>query len=111
MDDVIGRLERWFEKFCNGEWENDFGVTITSTDNPGWWVKIDLRGTNLEHKSFEEISIGDASSLNPRPPWMRCYVDENCVFNGAGDAMQLQEILESFLRWAEIGRASCRERV
>lgn len=33
-------LEKWFQSKCDGNWENFFGVTIETTDNPGWWIRI-----------------------------------------------------------------------
>jgi Immunity protein 53 len=100
IDDALVRLEEWYQQRCDGSWENDHGVSIQSTDNPGWWVKIDLRGTELENKTFAEVKRGSISSLDPQPPWIRCYV-ENAVFNGAGDATTLHEIINTFLEWAE----------
>ena len=41
---VIGTLERWFKSRCDGSWEHDFGITIETTDNPGWLLTFtDLR--------------------------------------------------------------------
>lgn len=100
MGNVLGRLERWFQTHCDGWWENDNGITVESCDNPGWWVRIDLKGTNLEGKPFAKVVRGDESSLDPAPPWLRCYV-ENSQFNGLGDPTTLTEILELFLDWAE----------
>lgn len=94
---ALARLQAWYQKHCNGEWENDLGVSIESTDNPGWWVKIDLRGTELESKSFAEVRRGETETPDPQPPWMHCYIDEKRVFNGAGDPTTLQEILSTFL--------------
>ena len=99
--DTITRLENWYRRHCNDEWENDYGVSIESTDNPGWWVKIDLDGTELEHASFTEVTRGDGACLNPTPPWMHCYVDEKHVFNGGGDPTKLGDILDAFLQWAD----------
>ena len=99
-NDTLARLQAWYQKHCDGEWENDFGVSIESTDNPGWWVKVDLRGTELETKSFTEVSRGITSNLDPQPPWMRCYVDDRHVFHGAGDPTTLQELVNTFLDWA-----------
>jgi len=101
-DDTVARLQAWYQKHCNGEWENDRGVSIESTDNPGWWVKIDLRGTDLESKSFDEVRRGATETLDPQPLWMRCYVDDERVFNGAGDQTTLQEILNIFLNWSDV---------
>lgn len=39
------RLQEWFAKHCNGEREHMSGVRIETTDNPGWWIKIELEGT------------------------------------------------------------------
>lgn len=101
-DETLTRLQAWYQKQCDGEWENDRGVSIESTDNPGWWVKIDLRGTGLENKSFAEVRRGEAETLDPQPPWMRCYVDDQRVFNGAGDPTTLHDILNVFLDWAAL---------
>lgn len=100
--DILLRLERWLAAQCNGEWEHAAGVSIQSTDNPGWWVKIDITGTTLASKTFAPVRRGDVDSLNPQPPWMNCFVEE-AVFNGAGDPDSLTEILKIFLEWAATG--------
>jgi hypothetical protein len=101
MSNTIVRLQSWFLTHCVYDWENDSGVSIESTDNPGWWVKIDLRGTELEHVSFIEVCRGNATGLNPVAPWVRCYVDDARVFNGGGDPTKLEDILNIFLDWAD----------
>jgi hypothetical protein len=98
VSDTIARLEEWFRTWCDGEWENSNGITIESTDNPGWWVKIDLKGTDLGAETFTEVVEGERSD-DPQPPWLRCYI-ENGVFNGAGDVSKLEAILNIFLSWA-----------
>ena len=41
-------LEHWQKYTCNQESSEDIGsVEVVSCDNPGWWVKIDLKKTNL----------------------------------------------------------------
>jgi hypothetical protein len=90
----------WYGAQCNGEWENRYGVSIQSCDNPGWWVKIDLADTLLETRSFAPVKRGEVESLDPQPPWLRCYIEDG-VFNGAGDPSTLEEILRVFLDWAE----------
>lgn len=100
--DVLAGIQEWFLDHCDGEWEHTARITIDSCDNPGWWVKIDIKGTDLENKEFKEFRTGDFSRNMPQPPWIHCYV-ENGVFNGAGDAMQLENILQCFLAWAKEG--------
>ena len=45
---TLARLEAWYLRQCNGDWEHLYGVTIETLDNPGWSVTIDLTGTKLE---------------------------------------------------------------
>ncbi|HEX4963500.1 MAG TPA: immunity 53 family protein [Thermoanaerobaculia bacterium] len=99
-ENIIQRLQAWFQAQCDGEWEHQKGVSIRSCDNPGWWVKIDISGTRLEGKYFAVIRQGDLSTSDPQPPCLHCYVEEN-VFNGVGDATMLEKALETFLAWAE----------
>jgi len=96
---AIHDLQRWFQAQCDGEWEHRHGITIRSTDNPGWWVTIDLQGTPLASRPFTPILRGDAASLDPQPPWLHCQVKDG-VFHGAGDAGKLDEIIRIFLAWA-----------
>lgn len=97
---AVEELQTWFQTQCNGEWEHAQGITIRSTDNPGWWVTIDLGGTHLEGKSFVPVVCGDCASADPQPPWLCCRVD-NSVFHGAGDMGKLEKILSIFLAWAK----------
>ena len=96
---TITELTTWFKQQCNGVWEHTSGVTIQSTDNPGWWLTIDLRGTPLEHKPFEPVVLGDFTGGDPAPPWLHCRVKDS-VFHGAGDVERLDEILGAFLAWS-----------
>jgi hypothetical protein len=78
MSSLLAKLSDWHSRHCNGEREHWYGVTIQSTDNPGWWVKIDLAGTALAAQNFERV----AEAV------------------GAGDRSRLEEILSRFLAWA-----------
>jgi hypothetical protein len=99
MMDVIQEIANWFESCCDGQWEHAHGIKIESTDNPGWWIRIDVAGTSLVEKTFNPIERGDVGSNDPQPPWLRCHVD-GTVFEGAGDPHNLNEILRIFLEWA-----------
>ncbi|NJL28924.1 MAG: rhodanese-related sulfurtransferase [Thermoanaerobaculia bacterium] len=99
MATVLDRLGKWFLLHCDCEREHDYGISIQSCDNPGWWVKIDLRQTELCHREFVPVRRGELNN-DPQPPWLHCYVEDD-VFNGAGDPGTLEEILTIFLKWAE----------
>jgi hypothetical protein len=58
---ILEQLQAWFARQCNGEWEHDHGISIQSTDNPGWWVKIALSGTSVDNKPSTEIRRGGLS--------------------------------------------------
>jgi Immunity protein 53 len=94
-------LGRWFAAHCDGEWEHAYGVSITSTDNPGWWMKVDLTGTALAGRSFTPMRIGVDESKEPiAPSWLCCEVRDG-IWHGAGDPTRLPEIVRRFLDWAE----------
>ncbi len=98
---TLARLQAWYSRQCNGEWEHSSGISIQSCDNPGWWIRIDLAGTALHACAFAEIAEGvDADRFAVAPGWLSCHV-ENGTWHGAGDAGKLERILEIFLAWAE----------
>ncbi len=41
-------LEQWYAEQCDGVWEELYGITIQTLDNPGWDVTIQLIGTKYE---------------------------------------------------------------
>jgi hypothetical protein len=93
----IERLTDWYQAQCNGKWEHSFGVAVGTLDNPGWLVKIDLAGTELEGRQFESFERGNSQAS---ASWVVTKV-EGKQYVGAGGASDLCEILELFLRWAE----------
>ncbi|HZI16611.1 MAG TPA: immunity 53 family protein, partial [Myxococcus sp.] len=93
--DALKRLQDWYARQCDEEWEHTYGVTIDTLDNPGWRVKINLKGTALESTPLDTVDVnhGDAD-------WWMCR-REGTDFFGVGDPTKLQTILEHFLAWAE----------
>lgn len=98
---VLDRLQRWYVAQCDGTWEHHHGISITSCDNPGWWVKISLTGTPLRGTPFAAIADGVDARRNPTgASWLSCRIEDD-VWHGAGDAEKLEIIVETFLSWAE----------
>jgi hypothetical protein len=98
---LLLRLQDWYTRQCDGNWEHSEGVRIESCDNPGWWVKIGLKGTLLENAVFTPVT----ENVNPKgspeaPRWIHCRVSDG-KWSGAGDETELERILEIFLSWAE----------
>ena len=91
---VINLIESWYNSNCDGEWEHVWGIKITTLDNPGWCVEIDLSDTKLEGKHFNDIyNIIDDND------WIDCRVEDN-IFIGGGDSFKLGDILSIFINWA-----------
>lgn len=88
-------LQNWYQSNCDEEWEHYYGVQIETLDNPGWSLKIDLIGTNLEGRPFPEIN-----HQNTDDDWYFCRVINN-QFEGAGDAQKLERLIQTFLTWAK----------
>jgi len=103
--DALSRLARWFAAHCDGEREHHHGVSLTSTDNPGWWMKIDLTATELASRPFAPVRQGIGRNGHPKAArWLRCQI-EGSIWHGAGDETRLKEIIEIFLNWAEASDA------
>jgi len=98
---ALMRLQTWYQQQCDGVWEHASGVLIQSCDNPGWWVKVNLRGTSLQGRPFAEVAEGVNAQRSPlRTRWVCCHIDGD-TWNGAGDETKLENIIEVFLAWAE----------
>lgn len=70
---LIDRLMAWYADQCDGDWEHSYGLALSTLDNPGWRLQIDLTQTYLEGKSFVEVS-----NLEPDIEWYRCWVEDKC---------------------------------
>ena len=86
-------LERWYQSHCNDDWEHQYGITIETLDNPGWKVKIDLKGTKAEKRTLDWVKV-DRSENN----WIH-YRVKKFQFELACGALNLSEGLDIFLDW------------
>jgi hypothetical protein len=99
--DLLIWLERWYQEQCDGEWEQEQGVTIQTLDNPGWLVEANLRGLRPEAMAAARILavVGEP----PREDngniggsiWMTCEIRSG-KFVGSGDPTQLRMTLAQF---------------
>jgi hypothetical protein len=93
--DALGWLQEWYSEYCDGDWEHQQGVEISTIDNPGWRLKIDLVGTDLEGREFirTEIERSDGD-------WIHAWTDKD-VFNAAGGKGNLVEMVYLFKSWVD----------
>ena len=98
--DALTKLQQWYLDQCDEDWEHSYGVTITTLDNPGWHLEIDLTDTDLEGRAFESIHYGMFEDTETSGnEWIFCKVADN-KFVASGGPLKLEEIINVFLKWA-----------
>ena len=93
MDELIWLMD-WYNSQCNNSWERQFGVQLTTTDNPGWHLTVNLEQTHLEALDFERVEhLGDDS-------WWQCWTQDKQFLASCGPR-DLPAVLAVFRKWAE----------
>jgi hypothetical protein len=90
----VGELQTWFLAHCDDEWEHTNGVSITTLDNPGWSIKIDLADTELEGGS-----LARREDHRTTDDWIAYWKDDSS-FRAACGPLNLSETIAIFLDWA-----------
>jgi len=90
----INKLEEWYAWQCDGSWEHQYGISISTLDNPGWSLKIDLANTDLIDRAFTDIKI-DRS----KDDWVVARRSKD-IFEAFGGTKNLKEMIRVFLDWA-----------
>ena len=88
---ALSRLCQWYLSHCDGEWEHEYGVKIETLDNPGWFVEIDLIGTELEGATLERKFVEHSEHS-----WYSVEIADG-RFLGACGPMNLETVIEIFL--------------
>lgn len=92
---AIKWLEEWYLSNCNNDWEHSYGITIETTDNPGWHVKINLKDTPFENGKRDYV----LTKINEND-WLGFKI-ENAEFVAVGDPSKLSKLLELFREFVE----------
>jgi len=87
---IIQWIENWYLTHCDGAWEHTEGIRIETLDNPGWHVKINLNGTELQ-----EIEYDSGLIENNEHDWFYINVKDE-IFDAHGDPNKLYFILSKF---------------
>lgn len=95
MNGELAELQVWYASQCDGDWEHQDGVDISTLDNPGWSLVINLTGSALEGHSFDAVE----ENYEHDTDWLRCWVADG-RFQGAGGPLKLTRMLRIFLDWA-----------
>ena len=89
-DNIIKWISEWYENNCDGEWEQNYGITIDTLDNPGWSISIDLIDLDIEFSSIPWTFIEKSQN-----DWYG-YKIENGKFEASGDPTKLTFLLNKF---------------
>jgi hypothetical protein len=89
----LSTIEKWYARQCNGNWEHSFGVSISTIDNPGWSVTIELHDTHKQHATFERIRID-----RTHDDWIHYWAQKE-EFQMRCGPLNLSEALEIFSQW------------
>ncbi len=93
-------LQQWYHAQCDGYREHYFGIEIGTTDNPGWFLKVDLTDTILEDRPFGGVEYGCADADDVSLDWISCKVD-GAQFLGYGGPRKLPDLIQVFLALAK----------
>lgn len=83
-------LQQWYESQCNGDWEHQHGVKITTIDNPGWDLKIDIYNTDLEGLEIDYQLVEKSEE-----DWYGFKADKY-KFEAFGDPSKLETLILKF---------------
>lgn len=90
MEQILNWISTWFGSHCNGDWEHENQIKISTLDNPGWSVEIDLIGTELNHLDLtgKSVEVNDDDWYD--------YKIEKGKFLGYSDIGKLEFLLTAF---------------
>jgi hypothetical protein len=91
----LGWLQEWYASQCDGDWEHEFGIKITTLDNPGWSITIDLEGATLSGRTIDRLKV-DRTDLD----WIACWIEQN-RFEACCGPRNMEEVLTVFRRFTE----------
>lgn len=92
----LSSIMEWYSAHCDGDWEHQKGLSLQTLDNPGWLLKVNLVGTNLENATMVPISEGCDESSHPEgEEWIDCRIQDK-EFVGASDPAQVPRLITIF---------------
>jgi hypothetical protein len=95
VDDPLGWLMSWYAAQCDGEWEHSYTIRVSSLDNPGWSLEVDLFDTPLQGRPFSTVERDLVDDVS----WSRCWT-EGERFRAACGPFDLKEVIAIFRDWA-----------
>lgn len=94
-------IDEWYSAQCNGDWEHSYGIRIETTDNPGWFVEIELLET-----IWRDVSLQFTRTEVDASVWWQFEVTGG-IFRGSGGVSNLANVLAAFLGIVNTCQATC----
>ncbi|XZF15430.1 Imm53 family immunity protein [Chitinophagaceae bacterium MMS25-I14] len=88
--EILTWLYKWFESYCDGDWEHEQMINIQTTSNPGWMITIDLKYTHLESAILDIGTIENGDD-----DWF-FYNIKDSQYRAGGDISKLEFLLNKF---------------
>jgi len=88
--DILDWIQDWFRENCDGDWEHGEVIQITTIDNPGWEVEIDISNTSIASMELDWI-LNETSKQD----WYGVKIADQ-KFTAAGDTGKLKFLLGLF---------------
>jgi hypothetical protein len=95
--DALTWLQGWYATQCDGDWEHEYGVSIETLDNPGWFLKVDLQTTAVENVTFPKHEVHRS-----KHDWLIASVVDK-RFEVACGPLNLSEAIHQFRIWVADG--------
>ena len=90
MPEDLAWLQDWYIAQCDGHWEHECGIHISTLDNPGWRIEIDLAETEMS-----ELSVARVFTERSEHDWI-AYEVTNQKFIAHAGPTGLSEMLARF---------------
>jgi len=91
--EALRQLQDWYRDRCDGDWEQAYGLTIETIDQPGWRVEIDV-----EETPAERLELAPVRERRGPDDWFEIRLENN-VFHATGGPGNLADIVARFLAW------------
>lgn len=88
----LKKIMDWYQSNCNGDWEHTYGIRITTVDNPGWFVEIDILETEVEGRIIDQKSIDYDDNDDD---WY-FFKSDGKAFKASGDPTKLEFLIDRF---------------
>lgn len=94
---LLNWLQDWYIQECiiNNNYNSDEIINIDTIDNPGWHIRINLKGIKSTRKILDEINVDNGDD-----DWVFIKMNSG-VFEGVGDKNKLVYILQFFKAWCQ----------